>query len=68
MSWRNKLPTEKQLGYIKALSDQYGCKFTGTTRGEACDFLDHWCEIDRRENELEGWYFACYHEDAGDRI
>ena len=68
MNWRNKPPTEKQLEYIKALSNQYGCEFIGTTRGEACDFLDHWGEIDHREIQLESWYFEALHENAGDRI
>ena len=40
MSWRNDKPTYKQLNHIKFLEDDYGVKFTGTTKGEASDFID----------------------------
>ena len=68
MTWRNKPPTEKQLNYIQLLSDEYGCEFTGKTRGEACDFLDYWTKIDEQRCKEDSWYFECLHENAGDRI
>ena len=40
MNWRNDKPTRKQLEYIRALEDDYGVTFDGTTKGEAADFID----------------------------
>ena len=39
MNWRNDKATYKQLNYIKELEDYYGVKFTGTTKGEASDYI-----------------------------
>ena len=39
MSWRNDRPTYKQLNFIKELEDEYGEEFTGTTKGEAADYI-----------------------------
>ena len=39
MGWRNERPTYKQLNFIKELEDEHGVAFTGTTKGEAADFI-----------------------------
>ena len=46
MSWRNDRPTYKQLNFIKELEDEYGEKFTGTTKGEAADYISKWLKHD----------------------
>lgn len=67
-NWRDDKPTYKQLNYIKELEDEYGCSFTGTTKGEASDFINTWAEHDRKRRELDGFYQECLHGEAGDRI
>ena len=45
MDWRSKEPTEKQLAYIEEMRDfcPYNLPpFTGTTRGEASDYIDNY--------------------------
>lgn len=71
MSWRNDRPTYKQLNFIKELEDEYGEKFTGTTKGEAADYISKWIKYDdeRRhqdciENEA---VMDSLHGDWGDR-
>ena len=44
MNWRNDKPTYKQLNFIKELEDEFGCKFVGTTKGEATDFISKWAK------------------------
>ena len=39
MGWRSKSPTARQLQLIEALELDCGVEFTGTTRGEACDYI-----------------------------
>ena len=38
-NWRNDKPTKKQLDYIKRIEIDAHCKFNGTTKGEACDYI-----------------------------
>lgn len=67
MEWRNEKPTQKQLMLIHKLEADYR-NFTGTTRGEASDYIDEAFESYRRKNEEESWYQESLHENAGDRI
>ena len=51
MSWRNDKPTHKQLSYIKELEEYFGKPFTGSTKGEASDYINeihkkHISEVD----------------------
>ena len=34
---------------IKDLEDEFGEKFTGTTKGEASDYIDKWLKIARED-------------------
>ena len=50
MNWRNDKPTCKQLNLIKKLEDEFGEKFTGTTKGEASDYIDKWMKVVEEES------------------
>ena len=48
MNWREKEPTQKQIECIKSMmefSDYPIPRFTGTTRGEASDYIDKYGKI-----------------------
>lgn len=49
MSWQNDKPTYKQLNLIKDLEDEFGEKFTGTTKKDAADYIDKWLKIARQD-------------------
>ena len=75
MSWRNDAPTEKQLNYIKIMEEEIGEKFTGSTKGDACDFISKHMKSYKESLEemwewatMHGEYIALAHEDAGDRL
>ncbi len=38
--WRKEKPTKPQLDYIKKLEKTYEIPFTGTTQGEASDYIN----------------------------
>ena len=40
MSWINDKPTCRQLKLIKDIEAEFGEQFTGTTKGEAADYID----------------------------
>ena len=64
MSWRDEPPTTKQLKYIADMCEmsEYPLPlFTGTTKGEASDYISRWVGI---AHEL----IYNPHEDGGDRI
>lgn len=46
--WRNDKPTEKQIDCINAMME-FSCysipRFTGTTKGEACDYISKWGKL-----------------------
>jgi len=48
-NWRNDDITAKQLNYIKILEYRYNTKFTGSTKGEASDFISKYVEIEEDE-------------------
>lgn len=71
MSWRDNPPTKNQLDYIKIIESIIPKKFTGKTKGEACDFISAFKETDKEMKEwdrISGEYQAIVHENAGDRI
>lgn len=39
MSWRNDQITQKQKEFIDAIQESTGVQFTGTTKGEASDYI-----------------------------
>ena len=48
MNWREKEPTQKQIEYIQSMMEFSGYpipRFTGTTRGEASDYIDKYEKI-----------------------
>ena len=55
MNWRNDKPTYTQLNYIKELEDCFGVKFTGTTKGEASDFINEVKEKHESEVDYYNW-------------
>lgn len=62
MSWRDDKPTYKQLNFIKELEDEYGEEFTGTTKGEAADYISKWKKYDderRRQDCIENEAVIC---------
>lgn len=71
MSWRDDKPTYKQLNFIKELEDEYGEAFTGTTKGEAADYISKWKKYDderRRQDCIENEaVMDSLHGDWGDR-
>jgi hypothetical protein len=50
MDWRTDKPTLKQVNLIKELEDEFGEKFTGTTKGEASDYIDKWMKVVEEES------------------
>ena len=64
--WRNDPVTEKQLAYIQEMHDFSDFPipvFTGTTKGEASDFIDRWSKVAH-----ERFDFASHRDNYGDRI
>lgn len=67
MSWRNDPITEKQEVMIAqieedaVMNDAFIPPFSGTTKGEACDYIG---------NYIHACHLSAFdpHEDAGDRI
>ena len=49
MNWRNDRPTYKQLNLIKDIEDEFGEKFTGTTKGEATDYIEKWLKTTKQD-------------------
>ena len=49
-NWKTDKPTYKQLNFIKELEDEFGEKFTGTTKGEASNYIDKWIKIIEKES------------------
>ena len=48
MNWRDDKATEKQLRYIAEMQEfsEYELPdFTGTTKGEAADYIDKWNKV-----------------------
>lgn len=48
MSWRSEKATDKQLRYIAEMqefSEHELPKFTGTTKGEASDYINKWNKL-----------------------
>lgn len=65
-NWRDDPATEKQLAYIEEMHEFSAFPipaFTGTTKGEACDFIDRWSKVAH-----EGFDFAGHADNFGDRI
>ena len=47
-NWRNKSITDKQKEFIRTIEEYCAYsppKFTGTTRGEASDYIDKWGKL-----------------------
>jgi len=64
--WRNDPVTEKQLAYIQEMqgfSDFPIPRFTGTTKGEASDYIDRWSM-----RVHEAFDFGGHGDNYGDRI
>jgi len=49
MNWRSDTPTYKQLNLIKDIEDEFGERFTGTTKGEAADYIDKWLKTAKQD-------------------
>ena len=49
MNWRSDKPTYKQLNLIKDIEDEFGEKFTGTTKGETADYIDKWLKTAKQD-------------------
>lgn len=63
--WRNDHVTEKQLAYIEEMrefSDFPIPLFTGSTKGEASDYIDKWSKTAH-----ESFDFHCHGDNYGDR-
>ena len=65
-NWRSDPATEKQLAYIQEMqdfSDFHIPQFTGSTKGEASDYIDRWSETAHEA-------FDCHShgDNYGDRI
>jgi len=49
MSWKNDRPTCRQLKLIKDIEAEFGEQFTGTTKGEAADYIDKWLKTAKQD-------------------
>ena len=49
MSWKNDRPTCRQLKLIKDIEAEFGEQFTGTTTGEAADYIDMWLKTAKQD-------------------
>ena len=56
--WRDEAPTEKQLKLIHSLEKQFGITFNGSTKGEACDFIDKY--IGNKDEFSDEYYHYNY--------
>ena len=64
--WRNDPATKKQLAYIKEMqefSDFPIPRFTGSTKGEASDYIDRWSKTAHEAFDFHG-----HGDNYGDRI
>lgn len=64
--WRNDPATKKQLAYIEEMqefSDFPIPRFTGSTKGEASDYIDRWSKMAH-----EAFDFRGHGDNYGDRI
>ena len=64
--WRNDPVTEKQLAYIQEMqefSDFPIPRFTGSTKGEASDYIDRWSATAHESAD-----FHSHADNYGDRI
>ena len=64
--WRSTPATEKQLAYIqemKEFSDFPIPQFTGSTKGEASDYIDRWSKTAHEAFDFQG-----HGDNYGDRI
>lgn len=64
--WRNDPATEKQMAYIREMQEFSNLpvpSFTGTTKGEASDYIDRWS---RQAHEV--FDFDSHGDNYGDRI
>lgn len=56
MSWKNDKPTCRQLKLIKDIEAEFGEQFTGTTKGEAADYIDMWLKTAKQDiNRSINW-------------
>ena len=56
MSWKNDRPTCRQLKLIKDIEAEFGEQFTGTTKGEAADYIDMWLKTAKQDiNRCINW-------------
>lgn len=56
MSWKNDKPTCRQLKLIKDIEAEFGEQFTGTTKGEAADYIDKWLKTAKQDiNRSINW-------------
>lgn len=56
MSWKNNKPTCRQLKLIKAIEAEFGEQFTGTTKGEAAEYIEKWLEVAKQDiNRSINW-------------
>ena len=64
--WRNDIATKKQLAYIEEMqefSDFPIPRFTGSTKGEASDYIDRWSKTAHESFDFRG-----HGDNYGDRI
>ena len=64
--WRSDPATERQLAYIQEMqefSDFPIPRFTGSTKGEASDYIDRWSR-----RAYEAFDFCGHGDNYGDRI
>ena len=56
MSWKNDKPTCRQLKLIKDIEAEFGEPFTGTTKGEATEYIDMWLKTAKQDiNRSINW-------------
>ena len=64
--WRNDPATKKQLAYIEEMqefSDFPIPRFTGSTKGEASDYIDRWSKTAHEAFDFHG-----HGDNYGDRL
>ena len=65
-NWRNDLPTEEQIVYIKEMQEfsEFPLpKFEGKTKGEASDYIDKWIKTAHYKFDYDS-----HGDNFGDRI
>lgn len=59
-NWRSLPITDKQHDFIIELSDTYGAPdFTGSTRGEACDYIKEYIDLYHYYESEMNWLDIC---------